>query len=94
MFKKLKQNFQLHYFYSETENGIKTQIWCTLIAQLLLQVLRVKSKSKKAFSTIAALIRIHLISHLEIFWMVQNSRRTYTKQKKRRKPPWIQTELF
>ena len=26
LFKKLKQNFQLHYFYSETENGIKTQI--------------------------------------------------------------------
>lgn len=24
LFKKLKQNFQLHYFYSETENGIKT----------------------------------------------------------------------
>jgi hypothetical protein len=32
-FKKLKQNIQLHYFYSETENGIKTQIWITLIAQ-------------------------------------------------------------
>ena len=26
LFKKLKQNFQLNYFYSETENGIKTQI--------------------------------------------------------------------
>ena len=26
LFKKLKQNFQLHFFYSETENGIKTQI--------------------------------------------------------------------
>ncbi|QQS27799.1 MAG: IS4 family transposase [Sphingobacteriales bacterium] len=85
LFKKLKQNFQLHYFYSETENGIKTQIWCTLIAQLLLQVLRVKSESKKAFSTIAALIRIHLISYLEIFWMVQNSRRAYSKLKKRNK---------
>src|SRR5690554_7616834 len=24
-FKKLKQNFQLTYFYSDTENGIKTQ---------------------------------------------------------------------
>lgn len=94
LFKKLKQNFQLHYFYSETENGIKTQIWCTLIAQLLLQVLRVRSKSKKAFSTIAALIRIHLISNLELFWMVQNSRRTYTKLKKKRKPPPIQTYLF
>lgn len=76
LFKNLKQNFQLHYFYSETENGIRTQIWCTLIAQLLLQVLRIKSESKKAFSTIAALIRIHLISHLDVFWMVENSRRT------------------
>jgi len=94
LFKKLKQNFQLHYFYSETENGIKTQIWCTLIAQLLLQVLRVKSESKKAFSTIAALIRIHLISNLEVLWMVQNCRRTYIKLKKRGKPPAIQIALF
>jgi hypothetical protein len=94
LFKKLKQNFQLHYFYSETENGIKTQIWCTLIAQLLLQILRVKSDSKKAFSTIAALIRIHLISYLEMFWMVQNSRRTYTKYKKRNKPPCVHTSIF
>jgi hypothetical protein len=94
LFKKLKQNFQLHYFYSETENGIKTQIWCTLIAQLLLQVLGVKSESKKAFSTIAALVRIHLISHLDVFWMVVNSRRTYSKKKKRNKSPCIQTELF
>lgn len=94
LFKKLKQNFQLHYFYSETENGIKTQIWCTRIAQLLLQVLRVKSESKKAFSTIAALIRIHLISNLELFWMVQNCRRTYVQHKIKKKPPAIQTQLF
>jgi len=94
LFKKLKQNFQLHYFYSDTENGIKTQIWCTLIAQLLMQVIRVKSESKKAFSTIAALIRIHLISHLEMFWMVANSRRTYTRKKKRNKSPCIQLPMF
>ncbi len=72
VFKKLKQNFQLHYFYSEAENGIKTQIWCTLIAQLLLTVLKVKTKTKKAFSTVAAIIRIHLISHLDIYWLVEN----------------------
>ena len=70
MFKKLKQNFQLHFFYSETKNGIKTQVWCTLIAHLLLNVIRAITKSKKAFSTIAALIRIHLISHLDIKWVV------------------------
>ena len=33
LFKKMKQNFQLHYFYGETENAIRTQVWCTLIAQ-------------------------------------------------------------
>ena len=95
LFKKLKHNFQLHYFYSETENGIKTQIWCTLIAQLLLMVLKAKSKTQKAFSTVAALIRIHLISNLELFWMIENCRRTYTKRKKsRNKSPCVQTELF
>jgi Transposase DDE domain/Domain of unknown function (DUF4372) len=94
LFKKLKQNFQLHYFYSETENGIKTQIWVTLIAQLLLMVLKVKSKTQKAFSTVAALVRIHLISNLDVFWLVENCRRTYTKRLKRTKPPNIQTELF
>lgn len=94
LFKKLKQNFQLHYFYSETENGIKTQIWCTLIAQLLLHLLKIRSESKKAFSTIAALVRIHLIGYLDVFWMVQNSRRTYTKRKARNKSPAIQVSLF
>jgi hypothetical protein len=94
LFKKLKQNFQLHYFYSETENGIKTQIWITLIAQLLLMALKTKSETKKAFSTVAALIRIHLISNLEVFWVIENSQRTYTKRQKRKKPPSFQTELF
>jgi hypothetical protein len=94
LFKKLKQNFQLHYFYSETENGIKTQIWCTLIAQLLLHLLKIRSESKKAFSTIAALIRIHLIGYLDVFWMVQNSRRAYSKRKARNKSPAVQISLF
>jgi hypothetical protein len=94
LFKKLKQNFQLHYFYSETENGIKTQIWITLIAQLLLMVLKTKSKTQKAFSTVAALVRIHLISNLDVFWVIENTRRTYIKQLKRTKPPNIQTQLF
>mgnify|MGYP002412338063 CR=1 FL=1 len=48
-FKKLKQNFQLHFFYSETENGIKTQIWCTLIAHLLLNVVGFCPKARKRF---------------------------------------------
>jgi hypothetical protein len=95
-FKKIKQNFQLHFFYSDTENGIKTQIWCTLIAHLLLNVIRVLSKSKKAFSTVAALIRIHLISHLDLMWVVTEGRRAYTKRRisRNKSPATAQMSLF
>jgi len=95
-FKKLKQNFQLHFFYSDTENGIKTQIWCTLIAHLLLNVIKALTKSTKAFSTIAALIRIHLISHLELSWVITNGRRAYVKRRtsRNKSPSEIQLSLF
>ena len=95
VFKKMKQNFQLHFFYSETENGIKTQIWCTLIAHLLLTILKIKTKTSKAFSTVAVLVRIHLISHLDLFWIIENCKRTYQKSVNRRnKSPGIQLEMF
>jgi hypothetical protein len=96
LFKKIKQNFQLHFFYSDTENGIKTQIWCTLIAHLLLNVIRVLSKSKKAFSTVAALIRIHLISHLDLKWIVTEGRGAYIKRtaSQNKSPAAVQMSLF
>lgn len=95
-FKKLKQNFQLRYFYSDTENGIKTQVWCTLIAHLMLNVIKVISGSKKAFSTLAALIRVHLISHLELKWVVVEGRRSYSRQNRSRNksPVDVQLALF
>ena len=79
LFKKMKQNFQLHYFYGENENAIRTQIWCTLIAQLLLTVLQKMADTKKAFSTVATLIRIHLISMLDMLELMRNSQRSYMK---------------
>lgn len=79
LFKKMKQNFQLHYFYGENENAIRTQVWCTLIAQLLLTVLQKKAKVAKAFSTIATLIRIHLISMLDVMELLQNVNRNWKK---------------
>jgi len=39
LFKLLKQNFPLRYFYGESANAIKIQIWVTLIANLLLMVI-------------------------------------------------------
>jgi len=96
VFKKLKQNFQLHFFYSESENGIKTQVWATLIAHLLLTVLMRKSKTDKAFSTVAALIRIHFTSHLDLYWVIKNGRRSYQKRTKSKNkvPNAIQISIF
>lgn len=80
LFKKMKQNFQLHYFYGENENAIRTQVWCTLIAQLLLTVLQKKAKVAKAFSTVATMVRIHLVSMLDVYEMLRNVKRTWAKQ--------------
>lgn len=80
LFKKMKQNFQLHYFYGENETAIRTQVWCTLIAQLLLTVLQKKIGVKKAFSTVATLVRIHLISMLDVLELLQSSARAWRKK--------------
>jgi len=77
----MKQNFQLHYFYGENENAIRTQVWCTLIAQLLLTVLQKKADIKKAFSTVATLVRIHLVSMLDVYELLKNTSRTWVRVK-------------
>lgn len=80
LFKKMKQNFQLHYFYGENETAIRTQVWCTLIAQLLLTVIQKKIGVKKAFSTIATLVRIHLISMLDVIELLKSNVRSWLKK--------------
>ena len=79
LFKKMKQNFQLTYFYGENENAIRTQVWCTLIAQLLLTVIQKMANTRKAFSMIATIIRIHLISLLSIITLIQNTDKKYKR---------------
>ena len=79
LFKKMKQNFQLHYFYGENENAIRTQVWCTLIAQLLLPVIQKIAQTKKAFSVVASLVRIHLISMLDVKELLRSTNRGYHK---------------
>jgi hypothetical protein len=88
LFKKMKQNFQLHYFYGENVNAIYTQVWCTLIAQLLLTVIQKMSQAKKAFSVVAALVRMHLISMLDVFELLRSTAREYRKNVER--PPGAQ----
>ena len=66
LFKKLKQNFQLRYFLGDSENAIKIQIWVTLIAHLLLSIIKKKANVRFAFSNIATIIRLHLMSYVDL----------------------------
>jgi hypothetical protein len=91
LFKKMKQNFQLHYFYGENVNAIYTQVWCTLIAQLLLTVIQKMSNAKKAFSVVASLIRIHLISLLDVYELLRSTRRAFNTRTE--SPPSLQLSL-
>lgn len=90
LFKKMKQNFQLHYFYGENENAIYTQVWCTLIAQLLLTVTQKIAQAKKAFSVVASLVRIHLISMLDVNELLRSTKRKFNSKLS---PPGLQLSL-
>lgn len=66
LFKQIKQNFPLRYFYGESANAIKIQIWVTLIANLLLSVLQSKLKRRWSFSGLATIVRIVLMYYLDL----------------------------
>lgn len=57
LFKQLKQNFPLKYFFGESVNAIQTQIWVVLIADLLLPVVRKRIKRDWNFSNLVTMIQ-------------------------------------
>jgi transposase len=69
LFKRIKQNFQLHYFLGDNENAIRIQLWCTLIADLLIKIIKDKADKKRKWSmaTLSALIRLHLETCIDLF---------------------------
>lgn len=66
LFKQIKQNFPLRYFYGESANAIKIQIWVTLIANLLLSVLQSSLSRPWSFSGLATMVRIVLMYYLNL----------------------------
>jgi len=68
LFKRLKQNFPLKYFLGDNENTIQIQIWCCLIVNLLITVIKLKTANKKmSFALTVSIIRQHLMSYINIF---------------------------
>ena len=67
LFKQLKQNFPLKYFLGDNVNAIEIQIWGSLIANLLISVIKSRLKRNWAFSNMTSIIRQHLMNYINIY---------------------------
>lgn len=67
LYKRLKQNFPLRYFLGDNRNAIQIQIWCCLIAWLLMQVIKKRTRRKWSTSNLMTAVRILLTSYLGFY---------------------------
>lgn len=67
LFKQIKQNFPLKYFYGESANAIKIQIWVTLIANLLIMLMKKGLTRSWSFSELATMVRITLMYYVNFY---------------------------
>src|SRR5215213_47207 len=72
LFKRIKQNMPLQYFLGDNENAIKIQIFCALIADLLLKIALTAVKRRWAFSNIASLVRLHLMNYTNLIRFLES----------------------
>ena len=84
LFKQLKQNFPLKYFLGDNVNAIEIQIWVTLIANLLLTVVKKQVKRKWAFSNMVTFIRINLMAYINLYDFLQNPEKAWMQIQKSR----------
>jgi hypothetical protein len=80
LFKQIKQNFPIKYFWGANENAIKMQVYTVLIAQLLTVVIRKKSETKKSFSNIISVIRQHIMSYVSLFGFINDTHKTWRRE--------------
>ncbi len=98
LFKQLKQNFPLRYFYGQSANAIKIQIWVSLIANLLLMVIQKWIKRTWSFSGLATTVRIMLMCYINCYSYLEHPEMDWIKRieeekKKRRQVPFIQAVI-
>jgi hypothetical protein len=79
LFKQIKQNFPLHFFYGESANAIKIQIWVTLIANLLLTIMQRSLHRRWSFSNLATTVRITLMYYVDFQSFFENPEKDWQK---------------
>ena len=73
-FKQIKQNFEVGYFYSDSSNGIETQIWITLIANLIFTIIHQRVQEAEQFTTIVATTRANMGSFVCMISILKRTR--------------------
>ena len=96
LFKQLKQNFPLRYFFGESANAIKIQIWVTLIANLLLMVIQKRVKRPWSFSGLATMVRIiiMLMYYVNAYTFLEEPEKDWAKVLQNTEPPPREPSLF
>lgn len=87
LFKQLKQNFPLKYFFGESVNAIQTQIWVALIANLLLTVVKKRVKRDWSFSNLVMMdalyrmltIRQTLMYYIDLYQFCEKPENAWLK---------------
>jgi hypothetical protein len=79
LFKRLKQNYPLKYFLGDSPNAIKIQVWCALITDLLIKIVKDKVKRHWSFSNIAGMIRLHLMTYIDLARFLENPEQALVK---------------
>ena len=94
LFKQIKQNFPLKYFYGESANAIKIQIWVTLIANLLLMIMQKRLTRCWSFSGLASLVRIVLMYYVDFYSLFNNPEKDWENMRILDENPPPQLTLF
>lgn len=80
LFKQLKQNFPLKYFLGDNENAITIQIWCALICNLLLTIIRKQTKRSWSFSNLVSFSRLHLFNYIHLIRFLDEPEKDWQKE--------------
>jgi hypothetical protein len=54
----------LGYFFSDSPEGIKMQVWIVLIANLIFSVIHKRIKEAEQFTTLVSMAKANLISYI------------------------------
>jgi hypothetical protein len=92
LFKRIKQRYPLRYFLGDNENAIKIQVWCALIADLLVKIIKDRTKRHWAYSNISGIIKMHLMTYVNLSAFLEYPEKALVNYKP--PEPYIQLKLF